>query len=73
MMQIVDYKDFTQNISEVFDKASFDDILINTGNGQSYRLSSVTQSRGKSPFEDVPCLNLNITPKQIVEILNDNE
>jgi hypothetical protein len=53
-MQIVDYKDFTQNVSGVFDRASFDDIIINRENGQSYKLSPIESSKGKSPFEDVP-------------------
>jgi hypothetical protein len=72
-MQIVEYKDFAKNIAGIFDKASFDDIIIDKGTGQSYKLSSVEKKEGKSPLDGVPCLNMNITPKQIVEILHDGE
>jgi hypothetical protein len=72
-MQVFDYTDFTQNLSKVFDMALVDEVIINNKDGNSYKLLPIkNKTEGKSPFEDIPCINANITTQKIVEILRES-
>jgi hypothetical protein len=72
-MQVFDYVDFTQNMTKVFDTALVDEVIINNKDGNSYKLLPIkNESEGKSPFEDIPCIKVNITTQEIVEILRES-
>jgi hypothetical protein len=72
-MQVFDYNDFTQNIPKVFNIALDDEVIINNEDGNSYKLLPIKKNSkpGKSPFEGIPRIKLNITTQEIVEILRE--
>jgi hypothetical protein len=72
-MQMFEYTDFIQNLSKVFDMALVDEVIINNKDGNSYKLLPIkNKTEWKSPFEDIPCINANITTQEIVEILRES-
>jgi hypothetical protein len=73
-MQVIEYTDFSQNISKAFDIALNDDVIIANKDGKDYKLSPVAEGEPlekRSPFEDVTPIKVNITMKEIVEILRE--
>jgi hypothetical protein len=72
-MQVFDYNDFTQNIKKVFNTALIEEVIINNNDGNSYKLLPIKNniSTGKSPLEDIPCIKVDITTQEIVEILRE--
>jgi hypothetical protein len=50
-----------------------DEVIINNNDGNSYKLLPIKQNNqtGKSPFENIPRMKLNITTQEIVEILQE--
>jgi hypothetical protein len=50
-----------------------DEVIINNNDGNSYKLLPITKNNqaGKSPFENIPRVKLNITTQEIVEILQE--
>jgi hypothetical protein len=72
-MKVIDYSDFTQNISKAFNTALVDEVIINSKNGYNYRLLPINNNdaEGKSPLEDIPCIRADITTQGIVEILRE--
>jgi 2-succinyl-5-enolpyruvyl-6-hydroxy-3-cyclohexene-1-carboxylate synthase len=46
------------------------EVVINNNDGNSYKLLPIKQT-GKSPFEDIPRIKLDITTREIVELLNE--
>jgi hypothetical protein len=71
-MQVFDIVEFTQDIPKVFNTALFDEVIIHNNDGNSYKLLPIkTDMEGKSPFEDIPRVKLNITTQEIVEILQE--
>jgi hypothetical protein len=72
-MQVFDYNEFSQNIAKVFSIALVDEVIINNTDGNSYKLLSLKEDdkTGKSPFEDIPRIKLNITTQEIVELLRE--
>jgi hypothetical protein len=72
-MQVFDYKEFTQNIPKVFNLALDDEVIINNEDGNSYKLLPIKKKNksGKSPLEDIPRIKLDITTKEIVELLRE--
>ena len=47
-----------------------DEVIINNNDGTSYKLLPIKKN-GKSPFEDIPRMKLDITTQEIVEILHE--
>jgi hypothetical protein len=60
-------------MTKVFDAALVDEVIINSRDRNSYKLLPVkeTGKTGKSPFEDIPRVKLNITTQEIVELLRE--
>jgi hypothetical protein len=69
-MLVFNISDFAQNTTKIFDSALTDEVIINNNDGNSYKLLPIKQT-GKSPFEDIPRIKLDITTQEIVEILNE--
>jgi hypothetical protein len=72
-MQVFDYNEFSEDITKAFNAALIDEVIINGEDGNSYRLLSIKgrNKTGKSPFEDIPRIKLNITTQEIVELLRE--
>ena len=72
-MLVFGYQEFEQNMTKVFDTALTDEVIVNDKNGNSYKLLPIENNiqNGKSPFEDIPSIKLNITIEEIVEILKE--
>jgi len=72
-MAVFDFAEFSQDISKVFRIALVDEVIINNSDGNSYKLLPIKRSEpaGKSPFEGIPHVKLNITTQEIVEILQE--
>jgi hypothetical protein len=72
-MQVLDYAEFTQDIPKAFKTALIDEVIINNSDGNRYKLLPISKNNqtGKSPFEDIPRIKLNITTQEIVEILQE--
>jgi hypothetical protein len=72
-MQVFDYSEFSQDMAKVFNTALVDEVIINNTDGNRYRLLPVKENNnaGKSPFEDIPRVKLNITTQEIVELLRE--
>jgi len=73
-MQVIDFAEFTQDISKAFRAALFDEVIINNSDGKQYKLLPIKEnsSLGKSPLEDIPRIKLSITTDEIVEILQES-
>jgi hypothetical protein len=73
-MQVFDYNELTQNVIKIFDAALVDEVIINNKNGQSYKILPFKNngSTGKSPLEDIPCIDADITTQEIVELLRES-
>jgi hypothetical protein len=72
-LQVFDYNELTQNITKIFDAALLDEVIINNKNGYSYKILPLKSDKSteKSPFEDIPCINADITTQEIVELLRE--
>jgi hypothetical protein len=72
-MQVFDYNEFGQNMTKVFNAALVDEVIINNSDGNSYKLLPLKENikTGKSPFEDIPRVKVNITTQEIVELLRE--
>jgi hypothetical protein len=67
------FAEFTQNIPQVFSKALYDEVVISDNIGNNYRLVPLAEkSKGKSPFDDIPKVKINITTQEIVKILHES-
>ena len=73
-MQIFDFAEFTQNIPKVFKTALFDEVIINSSDGNRFKLLPIKENdlAGKSPLEDIPRIKLNKTTQEIVKILHES-
>ena len=72
-MLVIDLAEFYQDMPKVFKTALIDEVIINSSDGNRYKLLPIKENNtpGKSPLEDIPRVKLNITTKEIVEILNE--
>jgi len=70
-MLVFDVTEFAQNTTKIFNSALTDEVIINNNDGNSYKILPVKQT-GKSPFEDIPRIKLDITTQEIVEILHES-
>jgi hypothetical protein len=73
-MQVFDYIEFSQDMTKVFNTALIDEVIINTKDGNSYKLLPIKENNkvGKSPLEDIPRIKLDITTQEIVELLRES-
>jgi hypothetical protein len=69
-MLVFDVSEFIKNTKRIFDLALTDEVIINNNDGKSYKLLPIKQT-GKSLFEDIPRIKLDITTQEIVEILHE--
>ena len=69
-MLVFDISEFSQKTKEVFNAALTNEVIINNDDGNSYKLLPI-QKNGKSPFENIPKIKLDITTQEIVEIINE--
>jgi hypothetical protein len=72
-MLIFSVSDFTQNTKKIFDAALTNEVVINNIDGKSFKIIPIDNEikTGKSPLEDIPGIDLNITTQEIVEILRE--
>ncbi|MDR2345723.1 MAG: hypothetical protein LBE18_06620 [Planctomycetaceae bacterium] len=73
-MLIFDYADFTQDATKIFDAALTNEVIVNNKDGNSYKILPINAEKqtGKSPLEDIPYIEANITTQEIVELLREN-
>jgi hypothetical protein len=60
-------------MTKVFNAALIEEVIINNKDGNSYKLLPIKDPEilGKSPLEEIPRIKLNVTTKEIVEILHE--
>ena len=64
--------DFSKDAKKVFDAALKEDVIIKNFDGNSFKIVPMKNPEtGKSPLEDIPGINLNVTTQEIVEILRE--
>ena len=73
-MLIFGFQEFKQDMTKVFNTALKNEVVVNDNNGNSYKLLPIESDtkNGKSPFEDIPSIKLNITMDEIVEIFRES-
>jgi len=73
-MLVVDIVDFSKNVTKIFDAALTDEVIINNKDGTSYKILPIKnfETKGKSPFEDIPYITADITTQEIVELIREN-
>jgi hypothetical protein len=77
-MLVVDCAELAQDTTRILDAALTDEVIINSKDGNSYKLLPVKMHKpientkpGKSPLEGIPCIKVNITTQEIVELLQE--
>ena len=71
-MLVFSISDFSKDTKKVFDAVLTNEVIINNYDGNSFKIVTMKNSEtGKSPLEDIPGINLNITTQEIVEILRE--
>jgi hypothetical protein len=73
-MLVFDYTDFIQNATGIFNAALADEVIVNTKDGNRFKILPVQSETniGKSPLEDIPCIEAEITTQEIVELLRES-
>jgi hypothetical protein len=73
-MLVFDYTDFTQDTAKIFNAALTDEVIINNKDGNSYKILPINKNNttGKSPLEDIPYIQADITTQEIVELLRES-
>jgi hypothetical protein len=73
-MLIFDYADFIQDANKVFNAALTNEVIVNTKDGARYKILPVNDDNktGKSPLEDIPYIEADITTQEIVELLRES-
>jgi hypothetical protein len=74
-MLIFDYTDFTQNTTEIFDAALTNEVIVIKDKNR-YKILPIKNENqtqtGKSPLEDIPYIEADITTQEIVELLRES-
>ena len=71
-MLVFSMSDFSKDTKKVFDAALTEEVVINSYDGNSFKIVPLSShEKGKSPLEDIPGIDLNITTQEIVEILRE--
>jgi hypothetical protein len=73
-MLIFEYTDFTDDATKIFNAALTNEVIVNTKDGNCYKILPIKNEYkiGKSPLEDIPCIEANITMQEIVELLRES-
>jgi polygalacturonase len=73
-MLIFDYTDFTQDATKIFNAALTNEVIVNTKDGNYYKILPMKNENktGKSPLEDIPSIEAEITTQEIVERLRES-
>jgi hypothetical protein len=73
-MLVFDYADFTQDATKIFNAALTNEVMVNTKDGNRYKILPIKDENktGKSPLEDIPYIEADITTQEIVELLREN-
>jgi hypothetical protein len=58
----------------ITDAALNDEVIINYTDNKSYRILPIENNgeKGKSPFEDIPHITVDITMQEIVELIRES-
>ncbi|MDR2747142.1 MAG: hypothetical protein LBB77_06800, partial [Treponema sp.] len=66
--------DFTQDATKIFNAALTNEVIVNTKDGNCYKILPMKNENktGKSPLEDIPCIEAEITTQEIVELLRES-
>ena len=71
-MLIFSISDFSKDTKKIFDAALTKEVVINNSDGNSFKIVPMNNlETEKSPLEDIPGIDLNITTQEIVEILRE--
>ena len=72
-MLVFSISDFSRDATKVFDAALTDEVIINNGDGMSYKILPIKNDdkKGKSPFEDIPYITADISTQEIVELIRE--
>jgi hypothetical protein len=62
-MLIFEYTDFTEDATKIFNAALTHEVIVDTKDGNRYKILPIKNENniGKSPLEDIPCIEANIT------------
>jgi hypothetical protein len=73
-MLIFEYTDFTEDATKIFNAVLTNEVIVNAKDGNRYKILPIKNENkiGKSPFEDIPCIEANITKQEIVELLRES-
>jgi hypothetical protein len=71
-MLVFNDTEFTQDAAKILDAALTDEVIINSKDGNSYKILPLKNKTGKSPLEDIPCISADITIQEIVELLRES-
>jgi hypothetical protein len=73
-MLIFDYTDFTQDATKILDAALTNEVIVNSKDGNRYKILPIKDEKRteKSPFEDIPYIEADITTQEIVELLRES-
>jgi len=71
-MLIFSMSDFSKDTKKVFDAALTGEVVVNNYDGNSFKIVPINNPEtGRSPLEDIPGIDLNVTTQEIVEILRE--
>jgi hypothetical protein len=73
-MLVFDYTDFTRDATKIFEAALTNEVIVNNKDGNRYKILPMKNENqtGKSPLEDIPYIEANITTQEIVELLRES-
>jgi hypothetical protein len=62
-MLVFDYTDFTRDATKIFEAALTNEVIVNNRDGNRYKILPMKNENqtGKSPLEDIPYIEANIT------------
>jgi hypothetical protein len=72
-MLIFEFSDFTENATKIFNAALTNEVIVNTKDGNRYKILPIKNENKtvKSPLEDIPYIEADITTQEIVELLRE--
>ncbi|MCL2294108.1 MAG: hypothetical protein FWC36_04495 [Spirochaetes bacterium] len=71
-MLVFSISDFSKDTKKVFDAALTNEVVVNSYDWNSFKIVPINNLKaGRSPLEDIPGIDLNVTTQEIVEILRE--
>jgi len=72
-MLVFNISDFTQNATQILNAALTDEVIINN-DGVHYKILPIKNNnvKDKSPLEDIPYIDADITTQEIVELIRES-